>query len=60
VAFLRHGADRIDNEGYSDDWVWPQPVRDAAKSGAALRELLLQPQLDRYAKAWVGRRPEGE
>jgi hypothetical protein len=64
VAFARHAGvtiDRLDYEFGNDcDWVYPQPVRDPAKSGAALRELLLQPQEDRYAKAWIGRRPEDE
>jgi hypothetical protein len=62
VAFVRHAANRLEilSDGYEDYWVWPQPMRDPAKSVAALRELLLQPQEDRYAKGWIGRRPEGE
>jgi hypothetical protein len=61
VAFLRHVVNRLEilSDGYEDDWVWPQPAPDPAKSGAALRELLLNPE-GRYPKAWSGSRPEDE
>jgi hypothetical protein len=63
VAFARHAGVTIDvfSDDYGtsadSDWVWPVPVREPAKSGAALREALLRGAPE--TKAWHGRRPEG-
>jgi hypothetical protein len=61
VAFARHAGvtiENIDECGEARDWVYPVPVREPAKSGAALREALLRGAPE--TKAWHGRRPEGE
>jgi hypothetical protein len=63
VAFARYAGpaiERLDDFGNDCEWEWPMPVREPTKSGAALREALLQPREDSYAKAWLGRRPEGQ
>jgi hypothetical protein len=61
VAFVRcAGVSIVDcyECGNGDEWQYPKPDPEPAKSGAALREALLRGAPE--TKAWHGRRPEGE